>query len=272
MPPASKLPVGIVGAGHLGLSLARILVAHGWRKGDLRIAHRGSERSLRALADQGWTDWTAPAAEVARCQVVFLTVRPTDLGTLDLLFPAATTVISCLAGCETPQLEAVLRHRVVRVLPSSPSSLEGGIGIAALFPRDPEVEALVASLGISVFPLATEAEFPAFTACLCLPAALLERERRGDSRPDIGALKSIIVPFSTSDRLLAWALSSTPVGLTDAGREDYITRMMTPGGVTEAMVLALRQGADLGGSFTRGMERSQELARGSTIAPTVSQN
>ena len=163
--------IGIVGAGHLGTSLARIFLSRGWSAEELLVAHRGSRASLEALEALNLADRSAPTPRVFESDVVFITVRPEDLAAFrGMEIPSRTILVSCLAGIPVATAQALLAHPVIRVLPSSPTSLEEGKGIAGVFPGNSGVETLVSSLGIVVHPLKDEEDFHSFTACLCLPA------------------------------------------------------------------------------------------------------
>ncbi len=254
--------IGIVGAGHLGTSLARIFLSRGWSAEELLVAHRGSRASLEALEALNLADRSAPTPRVFESDVVFITVRPEDLAAFrGMEIPSRTILVSCLAGIPVATAQALLAHPVIRVLPSSPTSLEEGKGIAGVFPGNSGVETLVSSLGIVVHPLKDEEDFHSFTACLCLPAALMEWSRRGNAfseDPQFG-IRDHTLPGLAD--LLAWARSVTPVGLTAEEQRAYVTRMATPGGITEAMVQALDvPGADLAASFASGEARSRALA------------
>ena len=127
--------IGIVGAGHLGTSLARIFLSRGWSAEELLVAHRGSRASLEALEALNLADRSAPTPRVFESDVVFITVRPEDLAAFrGMEIPSRTILVSCLAGIPVATAQALLAHPVIRVLPSSPTSLEEGKGIAGVFP------------------------------------------------------------------------------------------------------------------------------------------
>ena len=269
MAPHTHPQIGIIGAGHLGICVARILLAHGWPRHRWLISHRRGPASLSVLAAEGFLASAVTNQDaVDQADFVFLTVRPGDLESLrGLSIPPKAVLVSCLAGVSISAVEAALDHPAVRVLPSSPTSLEHGIGIAGVFPRQPEVEALVDGWGIEVKPLAQEEDFHAFCACLCLPAALLEWQQQGRDLPT-DPLLGLHEELPGFPGLIGWARSVTPQDLSAQERQSYIARMATPGGVTEAMVRSLEApGADFSTAFAAAIARSRELADQAAPSP-----
>ena len=95
--------IGIVGAGHLGTSLARIFLSRGWSAEELLVAHRGSRASLEALEALNLADRSAPTPRVFESDVVFITVRPEDLAAFrGMEIPSRTILVSCLARIRSP--------------------------------------------------------------------------------------------------------------------------------------------------------------------------
>jgi pyrroline-5-carboxylate reductase len=62
------------------------------------------------------------------------------------------------------------------------------------------------------------------------------------------------------DEVVLWARARQPQGLTIAQRDSYVAQASTPGGVTEALVAALKGGRSLTDSLRSGVARSDELA------------
>ena len=118
------------------------------------------------------------------------------------------------------------------------------------------------ALGARVFELASERDFSAFTALgPCLPVALTVCEGIGRAvdESEIVELASAL-GLEGWDEVVRWARSRQPHGLTPARRDSYVTQASTPGGVTEAVVRALRSGLSLTDSLRSGVVRSDEMA------------
>ena len=60
--------------------------------------------------------------------------------------------------------------------------------------------------------------------------------------------------------LVRWAHSVPPKGLSNDEQKRYLTQATTPGGVTDAILAAIRTGMRLPAALERGIERSRELA------------
>lgn len=61
--------------------------------------------------------------------------------------------------------------------------------------------------------------------------------------------------------LLKWAHDITPRSLTRAEKELYIAKMATKGGITEAIVNAVKDNSELEKAFFKGIDKCKELSR-----------
>jgi pyrroline-5-carboxylate reductase len=124
-------PVVLVGAGKMGLALAR-----GWLRGGLAGADlvmndpQPGEAATTLAAESGARLLPAPPHEVAR--VVVLAVKPQVMGavlpTLRPLIGPHTLVISIAAGVAMATLSAGLgTRRVIRTMPNTPAQIGQGI-------------------------------------------------------------------------------------------------------------------------------------------------
>jgi pyrroline-5-carboxylate reductase len=148
---------------------------------------------------------------------------------------------------------------------SAPDTLRQGKGIAALYPTDtPLIQEVLESLGLRIVPLRQESDIHAFTALgPCLPIVLTYWEGLGYRIEDSELLKTA-ERFALPDyhAILQWAHVVRPKRLADEERNRYLAQAATPGGVTDAILTAIRKGMSLVTALGRGIECSRELATG----------
>jgi pyrroline-5-carboxylate reductase len=171
--------------------------------------------------------------------------------------------VSFLAGVSLNTIPVLvpLAQRM-RVMTSAPDTLLHGKAIAAIYPAgNAHVRAILQLLGAQILPLSEESQAHAFTVLgPCLPIALTFWESMGrttDERELVDvAVRSGLPEYSG---LLKWAREIQPRGLAGAELEAFVAQATTPGGVTEAILVAMREGNSLAGALWRGIQRSHEL-------------
>ena len=256
--------VGIFGAGHLGRAIAEALLRVGLPRAQLLLCHSGSAATSAALAQAGLADLVVPVqALLERANIVFYLVRPQAADAIaGLAMRRDALLVSFLAGTGLARIPAGAEQRV-RVMVSDPDTLAKKNGIAALYPVNTTVRALLEALRLRVALLPSEDGFHAFTAmgpCLPIAAAWC----LGMDRPiDRDALLALGRRYGFADypQIVEWALAVCPKGLSRAELDSYVAHAATPGGVTEAVLNGLRDGEDLPSALERGIRRCEELAR-----------
>jgi pyrroline-5-carboxylate reductase len=259
--------LGIFGAGYLGRTVARGLIAAGLPREKLTLCHRGSAETAREIASAGLADHVAPAEEVAGgSKILLCTVRPQDCAALaDYTLLPDAILVSFMAGVfleRIPVQPASVRR--VRIMTSAPDTIERKNGIAAVYPADDEIaREIVAALGLRAIPLHSETDIHAFTALgPCLPIALAFWESLGKVRDDESLMETAArFGLPSYRQILEWADAVRPRNLSTSQRDLYLAQAATPGGVTEAIVKAVSDGLPLPAALVRGIERSIELAR-----------
>ncbi len=257
--------IGLVGFGHLGRSLAISLVANGFLKENFLVSHGNSERTAAALDRLGFASCRVGTEELMRrADVIFVAVRPQDV--LSLPFAAlgkSSHVVSCMAGLPLALLRAILEEsgsacvEVGRMMCSGPDTLLAGRGVATLYPSDACLECLLRTMGLWVFPVASEEELDAFTVGICIPAILLNAHvPHGEAETAMRGMREF---FPVYGHLWPWIEEALPKGETQ-GKETLLAGVATKGGVTEAMVAHLAAGGSFGEALWRGLERGREMA------------
>jgi pyrroline-5-carboxylate reductase len=258
--------LGIFGAGHLGRSVARGLLDCQFRKEKLAICHRESESTREAIVQANLGELLAePREMVHKSKILLYIVRPQDyfaIGKYDLRHDCI--LVSFLAGISLARLPIKLPDvQRVRVMPSSPDTLQKRAGIVAVYPEDnPMVNAIFSALGLRLIALHRESDFHAFTALgPCLPIVLTYWEGLGHEigEPELIELMQKFELPNPSE-IIGWVRSVQPSGLSEAERSRYIHQATTPGGITEAILHGIDIGERLSVALERGIRRSQELS------------
>ena len=230
------------------------------------LAVMQSEKTDQELAGAGLADLVMSREQVVRqSRILLYLVRPQDYRAIRYFDPRDDSIfISFLAGVPLANLPIqVPDARRVRVMTSAPDTLHRRDGIAALYPADnPLVREMLESLGLRVIPLGQESDIHAFTALgPCLPIVLTYWESIG-CNIDNQELIETAIKFGMPDYqlILQWAHSVRPKQLSHEEINGYLNQATTPGGVTDAILSAMKAGKGLSAALQRGIERSQELA------------
>jgi pyrroline-5-carboxylate reductase len=113
-------------------------------------------------------------------------------------------------------------------------------------------------LGLRVFELKEEEQIHIFTVGVCLPAAILALDDGKDAIEEACRCLSRVYPdFS---EICSWARDVLPEFEREEDKRDYIRKMATRGGITEAVVKSLERGDDLLPALKQGIERSREIS------------
>jgi pyrroline-5-carboxylate reductase len=247
--------VGILGAGVLGGALARALVGRGFRRKNLLIAHRGSPDTRARLEAEGLGGCVVSAeALMRRAGLVLLAVCPQDLPSLVALPKPRGALACCVAGVPLEAYRRLGLSGAVRMMISGPDTIASGRAVATCFPALPPVRALLNAAGAEYIPSESEEDVDAFTAGVCLPAALALTGNQADALGRIARARPRIAP------VCRWARRVLPDFEGEADRDAYVRRMVTKGGVTEAIVEGVLRGTPLDEAFDRGVRRAGEIS------------
>jgi pyrroline-5-carboxylate reductase len=263
------LNIGLFGAGRLSRAIAQGLLDAGLPRDNLVLCHQGSSETRKKLEDLGLLGFVVDRHDlIRRSQVILYLVRPQNRQAIeDCTLRDDSVFVSFLAGVPLNRLPVALHDaQRVRVMTSAPDTLRARNGIAARYPVGVlVVDEMLSALQLQLIPLNRESDFHAFTVFgPCLPIAMTNWEGLGHDINESDLLIAVS-KFGLGDweKVVAWAKSVRPRGLSASNRSRYIHEAATPGGVTEAILKAM----DLGWSFTAslecGIQRSRELAAAS---------
>jgi len=260
--------IGIIGCGHLGRTLAAELVAHGLPKEKLLVSYGGSASTLERIRKAGLLENISDNAEICgKSNIIFIAVRPQAIERLKgLSFSKNALVVSCMAGISSTSLKNTLGIDVIRIMPSGPDTIKDRKGIVAVYPRSDILRDILPGIGLKVFELPEEEMMHAFTVGVCLPAALLAA-----GRMELGtahAVKIMEKEYPGFEEIYTWAKGVLPNFDSDEEREEYIKKMSTKGGITEAIIDSLNSGSTFITAIRMGAARSREISAREPIFDT----
>lgn len=255
----NSLKVGIMGCGHLGQAIAQSLVKQGLKKENLLISYRGNPLTYQKLEAQGLSSCLTTNQKLFQeAEIVLITVKPQDVLALkEIDLASKALVVSCLAGVSREMLHRILGTDVYRMMFSGPDTIASGKGVAAMFPEHENLKMLLRSIKLTHIKTMTENDLDIFTAGVCMPAAILKVENANEQKK---AIDRISTEYPMLSDLYTWALKALPYFQDNAEKEAYVEKMITKGGVTEAIIKSVISGAQLDASLRKGIARTKEIS------------
>jgi competence protein ComER len=233
--------VGFIGMGNMGQMLVTALARTGYlQPGEMFASNRGQEKLKRITANVPGLQVVYSNSELAkRCAVIFLCVKPNE--TKDVLAdirPYITSdqmIVTITNTLEIPQLEAVVKAKVAKVIPSLVHAIHVGVSLLMFGERCSleDKARLIALLGAISRPVVIEEAEARVASDLtsCGPAfvSYVFRAMATAARRYQPSLSQESVDGMIRDTALATCLLMEPRGLTF---DDVIAKVSTPGGVT----------------------------------------
>jgi pyrroline-5-carboxylate reductase len=251
------LKIGIIGVGRMGSALVEGLLGAGVRARDIWVSDKDSGKleRMRSLGVRA-----ASKEEVLACEVVFLAVKPKEVGeVLDEISGFRNILVSVVAGVPLKAFGRLEGAKVLRVMPNL--LCRRGEGAMALCPGRADarsvgvVKELLSKLGRVIemeegqldVVTALSGSGPAFFARL-LEAAVEEAVKLG-------------LPKESALELAAQTMRGVG-GEVLEGRdpEDIVESVTSPGGTTEAGLKELGEVKPLRKAIRKAWERARELA------------
>ncbi len=259
LPSTDQMTIGIIGAGHLGRALA---IAHrqaGFPDRQILVSYSSKKETLDEIKAAGLGANVTSNEEIfLKASLVFITIRPQSLPTLSKIqVTPSTIVISCMAGISTSTLQNLWNMPVHRIMPSGPETILARKSIAGLNPGSLVVRNHLKMIGLEAITVQNEEQMHDLTAGVCFPAALLvAKDQSLDIENEIRTSEAFGSLYS---QLLSWAWNVSPQDLIEPERTSYVTRMSTPGGITETVCRSIREGSSLHQAYLNGISRSREI-------------
>ncbi|MEM8877398.1 MAG: pyrroline-5-carboxylate reductase dimerization domain-containing protein [Pseudomonadota bacterium] len=226
--------LGIIGVGHLAVSILRGLTSAGWNAEDILLSPRG--QAQKQARHNGFEIADSNADLVHRSDLVLLAVRPADARNAisDLPWRSGQVLMSACAGVPLAVLsEAAGAAAISRIMPITASEL--GASPTLAYPMRPEIEPFLTAIG-SIIPLTNEDQFETATVSAALfgwAQALIRHaaDWSTDHGLDEHAARQLVArTFVASGRMIAEK---------DASMADILDSLCTPGGITEAGLIHL---------------------------------
>ncbi len=256
--------IGIIGCGHLGRTIAEELINHSLPKERLMVSYGGRASILERIRKAGLLENIADNAEICKnSNIIFITVRPQSIeGLKGLSFSKEDLVVSCMAGVSSTVLERVLGVNITRIMPSGPDTIKEGKGIVAIHPRSDILMDILSHMGLKVFEMSDEEMMHAFTVGVCFPAALLAAEGKAPNgaENEAGSVEAIEKEYPGFREIYLWAKGVLPNFDSDEKRQEYVKKMSTKGGITEAIVDSLNSGSTFLEALRVGITKSREIS------------
>jgi pyrroline-5-carboxylate reductase len=255
--PLSGRSVGIIGAGRLGAAIGRALIDRGLPRERLFLSIRGGPESRARLAGAGLGDRVVPVAEAAAsCDIAIVAIRPQEAASLGPLgLRDGCAALSCMAGVPLDAVRRLAGAEAARGMTSGPDTILDGRGVAALCPSAAPAGEILDFLGLRALRFDDERLVDAFTAAVCMPAAIAAAGEAAAS--DIDRLAAELQPIAPVFR---WAVDALPRFACGSESEAYVARMITPGGITERIVGSLRSGSSVYDAYFAGLAKAREIA------------
>jgi pyrroline-5-carboxylate reductase len=260
----NNLKIGIIGCGHLGQAVAQTLVINGLDKENLFISYGGNPLTYSKLVALSLDSCLTTNQRVfEEAGIVLITIKPQDLaGLKESVISGKALVVSCMAGVPLDLIHKILGTDAYRMMFSGPDTILSGKGVAAMYPEQELLKMLLQMLRLKHIKTASENDIDVFTAGVCMTAALL---KAGNTNEQESAMDRIKNQYPLLSELYMWAASALPDLQNETDREKYISRMITKGGVTDAIIKSLVSGDALDDALINGIARTKEISNEITL-------
>ncbi len=255
----NHMKIGIVGCGHLGQAILESLINHGFHQENLFISYKGNSATYEKIAKLGLTICISENERIFNeTDVIFVTTKPQDVISLKEIFVSQNTlVVSCLAGVSIEILKKIFKTDICRMMLSGPDTISAEKGVATVYPYNELVSFILNKMNLCILEIPNERYMDIFTTGVCLPAALLQEDNEVTIKEAINEIEKDWASFLD---LYEWAKKILPSFTTESQKNEYITRMITKGGVTEAIIDSLKSGELFITALRKGIIRSKEIS------------
>lgn len=250
--------IGVAGFGHLGSSVVSALLTRGFPRERLMISCGGSAKTLSRIREAGLEGRLAETPELLRrADVAVLAARPQQLTRFrGMKTGRDTSILSFMAGVSLETLRGRFSAPLYRVMCSGPETITEGCGVDVSFPAEAVSRAVLEAAGLKLFELSCESELDSFTVGICIPPILLNTGIEAEEKNS--AMLKMARRYPVYRELSPWI---DGIVASQAGKENAasLANVSTKGGVTEAMVEALKGGSSFYGAIEAGLARNIEL-------------
>ncbi|WP_324755009.1 pyrroline-5-carboxylate reductase family protein [Roseovarius sp. Pro17] len=221
------MKLGIIGVGHLAVSILHGLMRAGHAPEEILLSPRGHGPQM--ARDHGFAQADSNAQIVHECDIILVAVRPDDApgAVIGLPWRAGQIMLSACAGVPLAAYD-VGAATPMRIMPITAAKL--GASPTLAYPDLPEARPLLEAIG-TVIPLRSEAEFEAATVSAAMYGWAQALIRTGadwtaTQGMDAGEARQLVArTFTAAGRMIAEE---------GAPMDDILASLCTPGGITRA--------------------------------------
>lgn len=256
----NNIKIGIIGCGHLGQAIVQSLINHGFSKKNILISYKGNPSTYKKIIQLGLDARISENKKIFNeADVIFITIKPQDIMSLkEIPFSKNTLIISCIAGLSIEILKSIFKANIFRMMLSGPDTIVSGKGVASLYPYNKLVSSILNKMKLRIFEISREEDMNIFTAGVCLPAALLQEKNEVIIEK---AVNEIGIDCAVFLNLYDWAKKIVPSFNTEIEKTQYISRMITKGGITEAIIDSLKLDEEFITALRKGIARSNDISQ-----------
>ncbi len=221
------MKLGIIGVGHLAVSILQGLLRAGHAPGGIMLSPRG--KGPQMAHDHGFALAEGNVQIVQDCDAILVAVRPHNAteAVRSLPWRGGQIMLSACAGVSLADFD-VGEARKMRIMPITAAKL--GASPTLVYPDLPEARPLLEAIGAPV-PLRSEAEFEAATVSAAMYGWAQALIRTGADWTaaqgmDADQARQLVArTFTAAGRMIAQE---------DAPMDDILASLCTPGGITRA--------------------------------------
>lgn len=252
-----KNRIGIIGAGNIGQALILKLLEKGYPYENIRLTYNGSIFTFNSIYDNNLVDMISSNAEIVKTSdILVLSVPPQAFKPIgDFNLDKDTLIISFMAGISSGDIKKQTgSDNVVRIIPTGPDTILDSGAVAGVYGEDVLADLLFELLDIDFVRVCDENLMDYIAIVGCLPVVYCRVSP--DSSECRDAIDKISEDFPEFRDLAAKCVKLVP----EEKSEEFISRFVTPGGVTQAILNGLNSGKTVYESLMMGIERNRELS------------
>lgn len=256
----NNIKIGIIGCGHLGQAIAEALISHGFHKEDILISYKSNPSTYKKIAQLGLVSCISENKKIFNeANVIFIAIKPQDIMSLkEMTFSKNTLIVSCAAGLSIEILKSIFETNIFRMMLSGPDTIISEKGVAALYPYNKLICHILNEINLRIFEIFQESDMNIFTTGVCLPAALLYKKDQVGIEKAVNEIGANWAEFLS---LYGWAKEVVPSFNKEIEKTQYISKMITKGGITEAIINSLKSDEEFITALRKGIARSNDISQ-----------
>lgn len=252
-----KNKIGIIGAGNIGQALILKLLEKEYPYENIQLTYNGSIFTFNNIYDNNLVDMISSNSEIVKTSnVLILSVPPQSFKPIgDFNLSDETLVISFMAGISSDDIKRQTgSDNVVRIIPTGPDTILESNAVAGVYGDNDVADALFELLDFDCVKVDDEEQMNYIAIAGCLPVVYCRVSP--DSEQTVEAIDKISEDFPQFRDIARKCERLVP----DEKSEEFISKFVTPGGVTQAILNGLNSGKTVYESLIMGIDRNKELS------------